>query len=93
MLLIFFNMKLILYSMKPGYCQQCDSLTDLLNYYKVPHEKLILGEHFTQEQFISKFGRGKGFPFIVNENSEDLGSVLDVVNIIIKHKLYDPTNE
>lgn len=86
-------MKITVYSMRPGYCQQCDALSDLLNYYNVPHEKFILGEDFTQEQFISKFGRGKGFPFVVDENHKDLGSVLDVVKFIIEKQMYDSKNE
>lgn len=70
------------YSMKPGYCQLCDVLSDLLNAYNVNHTKLILGEDFTSEQFISKFGRGNGYPHVIDENGEEIKDIRKVIEFI-----------
>jgi hypothetical protein len=68
--------------MKPGYCQLCDTLSDVLNFYSVKYNKLILGEDFSSEQFITKFGRGSGFPYVVDENGEEIKDIRKIIEFI-----------
>ena len=62
-------------------CGFCDRLMSFMDNKDLPYVKLLLGEDFTVEEFLNKFGRGSTFPQ-VNYKNENLGGMKDTVRYI-----------
>jgi len=58
-----------LYTMSPGYCHQCDSVRWVISTYSLDVDIYILGIDFSYEQFILKFGHGRGLPVFLTEDN------------------------
>lgn len=66
-------------------CGFCDRLISFMTSKGIEYEKLSLGEDFTTEQFLNKFGRGSSFPQ-VNHKNLNIGGMKDTVRYIVDHK-------
>lgn len=72
--------KFIVYS-KTG-CPYCVKVKQLLEKAHLNHEVYNLGEHFTRDQFYSKFGDGSTFPQVLLDD-QLLGGCADTVRHLI----------
>ena len=67
-------------------CGFCERLTQFMDSKGISYEKLNLGNDFTTEEFLNKFGRGSTFPQ-VNYKNLNIGGMKDTVRYIAEHKL------
>lgn len=68
-------------------CGFCDRITQFMASKGIQYERLTLGEDFTTEQFLRKFGRGSTFPQ-VNHKNLNIGGMKDTVKYIVEHKYH-----
>ena len=76
--------KFYIYS-KSG-CGFCDRLVTFMENKDLPYEKFSLGDDFSVEEFLNKFGRGSTFPQ-VNYNNLNIGGMKETVKYIIDNHL------
>ena len=76
--------KFYIYS-KDG-CGFCERLIHFMDLKNIPYEKFSLGEDFSVEEFLNKFGRGSTFPQ-VNYKNMNLGGMKDTLRYIQEQKL------
>lgn len=68
-------------------CGFCDRLIQFMTSKGIQYQKLSLGEDFTTEQFLNKFGRGSSFPQ-VNHKNLNIGGMKDTVKYIVEHNYH-----
>ena len=68
-------------------CGFCDRLIQFMTSKGIQYEKLSLGQDFTTEQFLTKFGRGSTFPQ-VNHKNLNIGGMKDTVKYIVEHNYH-----
>ena len=68
-------------------CGFCDRLIQFMSLKGIKYEILSLGEDFTVEQFLNKFGRGSSFPQ-VNHKNLNIGGMKDTVKYIVEHNYH-----
>lgn len=51
----------------------------------IPHTKLMLGEDYTVDEFVAKFGHSATFPRVVHEG-ECIGGMKDTVKYLVENK-------
>ena len=68
-------------------CGFCDKLIQFMTSKGIEYERLSLGEDFTTEQFLNKFGRGSTFPQ-VNHKNLNIGGMKDTVKYIVEHNYH-----
>lgn len=73
----------IVYS-KSG-CGFCTKLVDFLTQKDIAYTKLMLGEDYTTEEFVAKFGHGSTFPRVLH-NEELIGGMKDTVKYLVENK-------
>ena len=78
------DQKFYVYS-KSG-CGFCDRLIQFMDSKGIQYEKFDLGNDFTTEEFLNKFGRGSTFPQ-VHYNNNNIGGMKDTVRYLAEHKL------
>ena len=66
-------------------CTYCDKLVQFLHQKGLDYTKLTLGEDYTSEQFLDKFGRGT-FPRVLHDDKL-IGGTRETVNYLVKNKL------
>ena len=76
--------KFYIYS-KDG-CSFCEKLTGFMDRNNVLYEKFNLGDDFSAEEFMLKFGRGSTFPQ-VSFNNKNLGGMKDTVRYLTQNKI------
>ena len=74
--------KFVVYS-KTG-CGYCTKLVDFLSQKNIPHTKLMLGEDYTTEEFVAKFGHGSTFPRVLLDE-ELIGGMKDTVKYLVEN--------
>ena len=67
-------------------CGFCDKLTDFMDTKGVNYEKFNLGDDFTTEDFLYKFGKASTFPQVIVENKR-IGGMKDTVRYLLDNKL------
>ena len=72
----------IVYS-KTG-CGYCTKLVAFLEQKEIPYTKLMLGEDYTVEEFLAKFGEGSTFPRVL-QNEELIGGMKDTVKYLVEN--------
>ena len=72
----------IVYS-KSG-CGYCTRLVDFMTQKDIPHTKLMLGEDYTVEEFVSQFGHGATFPRVMYQG-ELIGGMKDTVKYLVSN--------
>ena len=77
-------LKFYIYS-KDG-CGFYERLIHFMVLKNIPYEKFSLGEDFSVEEFLNKFGRGSTFPQ-VNYKNMNLGGMKDTLRYIQEQKL------
>lgn len=77
-------MNFIVYS-KPN-CQHCYKIKQVLELSASDFVVYNLEQHFTKEEFYSKFGEASTFPQVVCENVK-IGGCLDTINFLKKNKV------
>ena len=75
--------KLSVYS-KTG-CGYCDRLVEFMDDKGIAYQKFQLGEDFTSEDFVTKFGTGTTFPQVVRDY-ETIGGMKDTVRFLVSNK-------
>lgn len=65
-------------------CGYCNRLVDFLEQKDIPYTKLMLGEDYTVDQFISQFGQGSTFPRVLH-NEELIGGMKDTVKYLVEN--------
>jgi len=78
------DQKFYVYS-KSG-CGFCDRLIQFMDSKGLQYEKFDLGNDFTTEEFLNKFGRGSTFPQVHYQNA-NIGGMKDTVRYLAEHKL------
>jgi glutaredoxin len=73
----------IVYS-KTG-CGYCTKLVGFLEQKEIPYVKLMLGEDYSTEEFIAKFGHGSTFPRVLLDE-EIIGGMKDTVTYLVENK-------
>jgi len=76
--------KLYVYS-KQG-CGFCDKLTEFLDKKDFPYEKFDLGNDYTTDQFLGRFGQGATFPQVCTDKHH-LGGMKDTIRYLHEQKL------
>ena len=66
-------------------CGYCNRLVDFLEQKNIPYTKLMLGEDYTTEEFVAKFGYGSTFPRVL-QNEELIGGMKDTVKYLVEQK-------
>ena len=66
-------------------CGYCDKLIDFMDKKGVIYEKFLLGEDFTTEQFLSKFGSNSTFPQVVSKHGK-IGGMRDTVTYLVNNR-------
>ena len=66
-------------------CGFCDRLTTFMEQKGVQYEKFTLGQDYSPEDFVNRFGYNSTFPQVVFENQK-LGGMKDTVRYLIDHK-------
>ena len=74
--------KFIVYG-KTG-CGFCDRLVAFMEQKDIPYTKLMLGEDYTTEEFVTQFGHGSTFPRVVYEG-ELIGGMKDTVKYLVEN--------
>ena len=67
-------------------CGFCDKLTQFMESKGVNYEKFNLGDDYTQEEFLYKFGRSSTFPQVVMDNKK-IGGMKDTVRFLLDNKI------
>lgn len=65
-----------------GFCQKLISFMDQKN---VPYEKFNLGEDYTTEEFIEKFGYNSTFPQVHHHN-QNIGGMKATVRYLLENE-------
>jgi len=65
-------------------CGFCDRLVDFMSKNNIQYTKLMLGEDYSVESFLNKFGRGTTFPQVVF-NDDNLGGMKDTVRYLVEN--------
>ncbi len=78
------NSKFYVYS-KNG-CGFCDKLTDFMESKGVDYEKFELGNDFSTEEFLYRFGRNSTFPQVLMDNRK-IGGMKDTVRFLLDNKM------
>ena len=63
-------------------CGFCEKLTNFMETKGVAYEKFNLGEDFTSEDFIYKFGKASTFPQVLMDNQK-IGGMKDTVRFLL----------
>ena len=63
-------------------CTYCDKLTTLMTQYDIPYTKITLGEDYTIDEFVEKFGRAT-FPRVMF-NEELVGGMRETAQFLVK---------
>ena len=66
-------------------CGFCQRLTEFMESKGVEFEKFNLGEDYTPEDFVNKFGYNSSFPQVVY-HQQKIGGMKDTVRYLIDHK-------
>ena len=74
--------KFIVYS-KSG-CGYCNRLVDFMDQKSIPYTKLMLGEDYSVDDFLSQFGNDSTFPRVVY-NEEVIGGMKDTVKYLVNN--------
>ena len=64
-------------------CGYCDKLAALMTQHNIPHTKLTLGEDYTIDDFVEKFGRTT-FPRVLF-NEELVGGMRETAQYLVKN--------
>ena len=67
-------------------CVFCDRLTQFMDKKGISYEKFTLGEDFSTEEFVEKFGTGSTFPQ-VNMAYTNIGGMKDTVRYLVENKI------
>jgi len=67
-------------------CPYCHKLKQVLELTGSQFVVYNLDEHFTKEEFISKFGEGSTFPQVIYNNQE-LGGCVDTIKFLKKQQV------
>jgi glutaredoxin len=78
------NQTFYIYS-KDG-CGYCSRLTEFMDSKGIAHVELKLGEDYSTEEFLTKFGRGSTFPQ-VNYKNQNIGGMRETVTYLITNKI------
>ena len=73
------------YVYSKGGCGFCDRLTKFMDQKSVDYEKFVLGEDYTSEEFVNKFGYNSTFPQVVYHNQK-IGGMKDTVRYLVDNK-------
>lgn len=73
----------VIYS-KPN-CGFCTKIAAFMDQNKIAYTKLTLGEDYTTEEFITKFGRGSTFPRVLLDE-ELIGGMRETVTYLVENK-------
>ena len=63
-------------------CVFCDRLTQFMDKKGISYEKFTLGEDFSTEEFVEKFGTGSIFPQV----NTKIGGMKDTVKYLVENK-------
>ena len=63
-------------------CGFCDKLTNFMETKGVNYEKFNLGDDFTSEEFLQRFGKQSTFPQVIVENKQ-IGGMKDTVRFLL----------
>lgn len=63
-------------------CTYCDKLSNLMDSKEIPYIKLTLGEDYTVDDFVEKFGRTT-FPRVLL-NDEVIGGMRETAQYLVK---------
>ena len=66
-------------------CSFCEKLTGYMDKNEINYQKFNLGEDFTTEEFMMKFGRGSTFPQVSFQN-KTIGGMKDTVRFLSSNK-------
>jgi len=67
-------------------CGFCQRLTEFMESKGVEFEKFNLGEDYTPEDFVNKFGYNSSFPQVVY-HQQKIGGMKDTVRYLLNHKI------
>ncbi len=67
-------------------CGFCERLTEFMDTKGVNYEKFNLGEDYTSEEFLTKFGRSSTFPQVLVDNKR-IGGMKDTVRFLLDNKM------
>mgnify|MGYP001253307380 FL=1 len=67
-------------------CGYCSRLSEFMSSKGVDHVELKLGEDYSAEDFLTKFGRGSTFPQ-VNYKNQNIGGMRETVTYLLTNKL------
>ena len=67
-------------------CMFCDRLTQFMDKKGISYEKFTLGEDFSTEEFVERFGTGSTFPQ-VNMAYTNIGGMKDTVRYLVENKI------
>ena len=67
-------------------CGFCDRLTEFMKTKGISYEKFDLGDDFSAEEFLNKFGKQSTFPQVIQDNKH-LGGMKDTVRFLMENKL------
>ena len=67
-------------------CGFCSRLTEFMDNKAVDYEKYELGEDFSIEDFVRKFGHNSSFPQVVYHN-EHIGGMKNTVRYLPDHRI------
>jgi glutaredoxin len=67
-------------------CGFCDKLTNFMESKGVSYEKFNLGDDFSSEDFLSRFGRSSTFPQVIMDNRK-IGGMKDTVRFLLDNKM------
>jgi len=66
-------------------CGYCEKLIEFMNKKGINYQKFLLGQDFTTEDFVSKFGTGTTFPQVL-VGYEQIGGMKDTVRYLVENK-------
>lgn len=66
-------------------CVFCDRLTQFMDKKGISYEKFTLGEDFSTEDFVERFGTGSTFPQ-VNMSYTNIGGMKDTVKYLVENR-------
>ena len=67
-------------------CGFCQRLTEFMESKGVEFEKFNLGEDYTPEDFVNKFGYNSSFPQVVY-HQQKIGGMKDTVRYLLNNKI------
>ena len=73
------------YVYSKGDCGFCDRLTQFMESKGVEFEKFNLGEDYSPEDFVNKFGYNSTFPQVVY-HQQKIGGMKDTVRYLLNNK-------